>query len=269
MKTLCLALGRPFSPHALAFARQVAGRTQSGVDLLYVAAKEAGRPAGESAIKEAGELLGEVKANEELRIGKALDQLKAHLAEHPLDLLVLRSPVTGGVLAGAANIALRRVIARPPLNAVVVRQEPTEVQRVLICTGGMEGGLKVIEEGARIAAALGASVTLLYVAATVPTMYTGLAEVEEELHELLETDTPIARCLRRGAEIIDSHGVPGELELRHGVVAEQILRESLRGGFDLLVLGASRVRADLRGMLLGDVTQEVISGASIPVLIVK
>jgi nucleotide-binding universal stress UspA family protein len=100
-------------------------------------------------------------------------------------------------------------------------------------------------------------------------MYTGLDAIEETLPDLLQSDTPTARHLRQGAEILAQHQVPAELRLRYGVVADEILREANEGDYDLIVIGASGTAGRLKGWLVGDVAREVVDHAPRSVLIVR
>ena len=127
----------------------------------------------------------------------------------------------------------------------------------------------VIETGAWLAGATHARATLLHVASPVPSMYTGLGEIEETLPELLQTRTPVAGHLRHGAEILARHQVSAALKLRYGVVADEILREALEGDYDLIVIGASGTAGRLKGWLLGNVTRQVVERARCSVLVVK
>jgi hypothetical protein len=74
----------------------------------------------------------------------------------------------------------------------------------------------LINVGAAVAGATGSAATLFHVAANIPTMYTGLKSIEETLHELLQTDTPVSRHLKRSAKILADNDVQAELKLRHG-----------------------------------------------------
>ena len=98
---------------------------------------------------------------------------------------------------------------------------------------------------------------------------TGLDEIEETLAELLQTDTEIAKHLRKGADFLASQNIPATLELRHGVAVEEIVIESERGDFDLLVVGASASSTGLRSWLLGNVTSKLIHQSNIPILVVQ
>jgi nucleotide-binding universal stress UspA family protein len=184
------------------------------------------------------------------------------------DLIVLGLPERIGYTQRLLGTVPQHIVQRSRLPTLLVQGPPNKFNRILICTGGLESAEKVINTGARIAEEVGARATLLYVSGAVPSMYTGLDEMEETLPELLETDTPLSRHLLRGAEILYEHGVKAELEIRHGVVTNGILREAVRGDHDLIVLGASGARNTLRGWILGDVTQDIVGNTPCPVLIV-
>ncbi len=90
-----------------------------------------------------------------------------------------------------------------------------------------------------------------------------------------EYDLVLAHRLGHGQEIIDevekefeSTGVPVEVELLEGPMAEAILRVADARKADLIVLGA-RGRSSLQGLLLGSISQKVIQHATCPVLVVR
>jgi nucleotide-binding universal stress UspA family protein len=152
---------------------------------------------------------------------------------------------------------------------LVVRQAPPRIEQILICTGGTEIAEPAIETGARLAGLFGAKVSLLHVADAIPSMYTGLEEIEETLPTLLSTNTPFAQHLRHSAEILTKHNIPSQLKLRHGVVTEEILREVDMGNYDLIVSGSPEKTRGLKRLFLGDVVEDVIKRTSCPFLIVK
>jgi universal stress protein A len=78
----------------------------------------------------------------------------------------------------------------------------------------------------------------------------------------------LANHLRASAEILSENNVKAEIEIRHGDVAESILNEAKEEKHDLIVLGSSE-NSSLTGMLLGNVTQQIINRAESAVLIVK
>jgi nucleotide-binding universal stress UspA family protein len=151
---------------------------------------------------------------------------------------------------------------------MLVRHVSRKLERMLVCTGGLEISDPVVNLSAKLADQAGLKATLLTVSTAVPSMYTGMEEIEETLEELLETDTPVAQHLRHSAEQLTKSGVPAEIKIRHGDVVEAILEETLEGNYDLVVLGETE-GATLRGLLLGNVTQQIINRAPSAVLISK
>jgi nucleotide-binding universal stress UspA family protein len=100
-------------------------------------------------------------------------------------------------------------------------------------------------------------------------MYTGLGTIEETLSELLQSDTPVARHLRRGAEILAKYNVHAELKLRHGAAAFEIVREIDLEDYDLAVIGASGADTTLKEWLFGSIAQTVVDCVGIPVLVIN
>jgi nucleotide-binding universal stress UspA family protein len=127
----------------------------------------------------------------------------------------------------------------------------------------------LIQVGARVANASSSDATLFHVAANVPSMYTGLKTIEETLKELLQTDTPVARHLRRGAEILAENDVQAELKLRHGSAVYEIVREIDRQNYDMVVIGASGANTMIKEWFYGNITQDIVDAVGIPVLIVN
>jgi len=159
---------------------------------------------------------------------------------------------------------------------LVVKRVKNRLERVLVCTGGADVALPVIEAGAWLAQGVGARVTLLHVGSPVPSMYAGLGEIEETLSDLLQTDTPFAQHLREGAELLAERRVESELKLRYGVVADEILCEIQEGDHDLVVIGASGAGGGgwlggrlLGNWLLGNVTRQVLNDAPCSVLVLR
>jgi nucleotide-binding universal stress UspA family protein len=151
---------------------------------------------------------------------------------------------------------------------MLVRSVSRNFERMLVCTGGMEISKPVVNLSAKLAGTTGLLATLLTVSAAVPSMYTGMKVMDESLEKLLETETPMAQHLRRSAEALTASGIQAEIKISHGDVAEAILEETKEGHYDLVVLGETE-GSTLRGLLLGNVTQQIINRAPCAVLISK
>jgi nucleotide-binding universal stress UspA family protein len=154
-------------------------------------------------------------------------------------------------------------------SVLVVRESGSEIGRILIPIGSQKLNRKLLETGANLARAAGATVTALHVTAPVPAMYTGLEGMEETLEEMLQTDTPIAQHLHWCAQYLAEMGVESEIEIRHGTVTDEVLRETLNGEYDLVVLGATEMEGPLKRMMAEKISPQVIEKAPCSVLIVK
>ena len=86
---------------------------------------------------------------------------------------------------------------------------------------------------------------------------------------MLNSDSSLARNLRREKDALDRRGVTNELRVRHGSVTTEIFEEIRRGQYDLVVAGSSRARGALRQYILGNIGREIVNWAECPVLIVR
>jgi nucleotide-binding universal stress UspA family protein len=161
------------------------------------------------------------------------------------------------------------VIDRSPIPVLIVRQSHAQLKKALICLGSMGFTQQRLNHAVNLVGGLAPQADLLYVTGMVPSMYTGLDGMDETLKEILDTDTPMASNLRRGAQLLSESGLKGEVHLRQGTVVESILGEAEKGNYDLIVLGQSGAGESVQGFLMGNVTRQVIEGARCPVLVIK
>lgn len=250
------------------WGKLLAQSLQAKLTLLHILSEDETQEHGDEILKRAREQAGEGEVETLLRWGDPTGVLLSEAGQKKYDLLILRY--------GKKEKALQRLV---PLDKVlsqsvfpsvlILREDDPDLKHLLICTGGVEGKNQVIDSGIKLTRAVSAKATILHVTpGSVPTMYTGLVELEETLEDLLQTDTAVARHLRTGAEIMDSHEVEGELQLRRGVPIDEITREVRLGDYDLIVIGRSRVTDGLKEMLLGDVMQQILTQVDISVLVV-
>jgi nucleotide-binding universal stress UspA family protein len=269
MRILLCVAGMPYAEAAIGFGGTVARITKSPVTLLHVVRRNEDRGTGERVLAAAREMLPGLTVDTRVRQGDPTRRILSEIEEGGYDLVVVgaRQPIklTQHLLGSVTQQIIRRV----PISVLVARQARPSLEHVLVCTSGADVAEPVVELGAWLAGAANARTTLLHVSSPVPSMYTGLEELEETLPELLQTDTPLARHLRRGAKILARHQVTATLKQRHGVAADEILREALEGNHDLIVIGASGTAGRLREWLLGNVTRQVVEHALCSVLVVK
>ena len=270
MKVLiCVACESGAGPQ-LSFG-QVFGRLDPGstLTLLHVLSRGHDQERAEACLTRARKALKNCMVETKLRQGDPFPEIQAEVEESGADLVVLGPNEAPGLKRHLLGSVTTQVVRRVPCSVLVAQQARSRLERVLICSGGADVADDVIKTGAWLARAEGGSATLLHVVTPVPSMYTGLDELDESLTELLQTDTPVARHLRNGAEILEQQEVPAELRLRYGVVSDEIIREARLGNHDLIVLGAAKGRAKLKRFMLGEVTEQVVERAPRSVLIVR
>ncbi len=161
------------------------------------------------------------------------------------------------------------LINQSEISLLITQNTKPKIDRILLCTACMENDYSLLMQAAGFAGHIGASVTLLHVfAGAVPSMYTGLEQIDETVEELLQTDTSYARYLRKGVEIFKSNQIESEVKIRRGVPIEEIVRETQIENYDLVVIGASRVKTGLKELLLGNLAIKIVDQVELPVLVV-
>lgn len=266
---ICVACVSGAGPQ-LAFGDILGSIDRPGVlTLLHVLPRDGDRMAAQRCLQSAREKLESGSIEMRIRLGDPATEILAEIGEGGYALVILGHNEAPGLRRYVLGSVTTRVVRRAPISVLVAKQARSTLERFLICSGGAESAKLVIEAGAGLAQRVGARATLLHVAAPVATMYTGLGEIDESLSELLRTDTPIARNLRAGAEILERHHVPAEIKLRHGVVVDEIIRESRGGDYDLVLIGAKKGMVRFKRLMLGVVAKEVVERATRSVLVVK
>jgi nucleotide-binding universal stress UspA family protein len=146
-------------------------------------------------------------------------------------------------------------------------------KHILIPTDGSRLALKGIKAGVKLARALGARVTGLYVVAPyAPPMY-GEAAMYVPGLSARDYKRNGARAARKALALVESEarrtGVPFAAKVIYGALPwEGILRAARSGKCDAVAI-ASHGRGGLGGLILGSETQRVLAHSKIPVLVVR
>jgi nucleotide-binding universal stress UspA family protein len=154
-------------------------------------------------------------------------------------------------------------------SVLLIRNPPEEICQILICTGGHDESANAIEWGIHLAKETNDQATILHVVSSPPAMYTGLDEIEEDLSEVLARDVPLSHHLKDAAQLAEEHGVQAKLELRHGLVIEEILRSAEINSHDLIIIGAPKPRSLSKQILLGRIAPKLLASTIRSTLIVR
>lgn len=270
MRTLICIRQLPYSEFTVNFGGLVAGLEDSPVTLMTVIESEAERAEAEARLTEAGALLDKPAVKSKVRQGRAVKEILNEAMEADYEVIVVGSHEVARMLDALLGTVTGTVADKARSSVLVAKGDcPVKMKKILIAIGGQKMNRRVVEVGARLAKKAQAAVSVLYVTSPVPTMYTGLDEIEETLTELLHTDTPIARYLRWSARYLADQGVNAKLEIAQGVDSDEIIREAFQGDYDLVVLGAAADPGTLRRLFTEQVTPHVVERSPCSVLVVR
>jgi nucleotide-binding universal stress UspA family protein len=268
MKFLLLAINQSLDIPHLDYSVDVAKRTGSSMTMLVITKEEIPPEKTKEFLAGVQGRFLDVPHEIKFTVGNPRQLMLNEIEDENYDLVIMGIHPRRRVVPSAYRLLSQKIIKQSPIPVMLVREADPRLERILICTSGQDISEPVVEFSANLAGTAGLKATLLYVTGAVPSMYTGMYEMEEKLEKLLITDTPLANHLRTSAEVLAENNVEAQIELRRGDVAESILQEAEEGDIDLIVLGVSGSNI-LTGMLLGNVTQQIINHACCAVLIVK
>ena len=162
-----------------------------------------------------------------------------------------------------------KFIKHSATSLLITQNTKPKLEKILICSACKGDDFSLINQAAGLVQNLNALVTLMHVfPGSVPSMYTGLEQIEETVEEILQTNTPYAQYLRGGVEILQDANIESEVKIRWGIPIDEIVRETQLFNYDLVVIGSSEVDQGIKEMLLGNMTRKVIDRVDLPVLIV-
>ena len=271
MKILICSDGTSPADSAIRIGGLLIGPTRAETTLLGIAENPRDeRPLRDALETQAGSLRAHGVAPEiVVREGEPIRQILIQTSKTTYDVVVIgarRKGTTGLYWRSEKTYEVIKLIPPPVLVAI---GECTTLKKFLVCTGGKEFIEEVVQLTGKLAAAVGASVTLLHVMAEPPAIYADLVRMEEDVDRLLESKSELGVNLRRQKESLGRLGVPTEVHVRHGIVLDQVFAEARAGDYDLIVTGSSQAQGLLRHYIMGDVTRGILNHANCPVLVAR
>jgi nucleotide-binding universal stress UspA family protein len=202
--------------------------------------------------------------------GDAHQAILAAASEHPHDLAVF----------GRLNRPLARILpgSRPRSRAIAQHLEPSvlrvigpprPLRRILLASAGGITAIHSARVVARLAAPLGAAVTLLHVLSQQSLFFEGFGDRRAGVAQFMAGEMSEVVTLREAAAVLRGAGVPVDLKGRAGPVIDEILAELRGGAYDLLAIGAHRVASALDRILLEDITGDLLDQSPLATLVVK
>lgn len=254
---------------AVQFGSMVAEALAGGVTLLHVIQDENGTTAVEKRLAQIGAQVPVDEMAVRIRRGTAVSEIVDECRTGDHDMIVVGAPTVSGMLGHLLPSVSQAVAEKAPVSVIVATKSATSLKQMLICSSGQPMSRSVVEAGAQLAEATGASVRMLHVADPVPQMYTGLNTMDETASALLASDTPVANELRWAKEMLTARNIPTDVVLHRGIVVDEIVQETLAETYDLVVLGAPQRQTLWQNLLMGKVTPRVIEQSPCPVMVVR
>lgn len=197
-----------------------------------------------------------------------IDEVSAILKRRPCDLVLCShgcESLARRIVCGPADCRLAECL---PTSLLVVAGSGWPLSKILLVILDPDSNGASLTWARTLARPAGASVTALAVVPPVPDLYGNLPGMKHDITQLLATDTPLGKEMRRVAQLLVDWGVEGFLRLRQGPISREIRLEAREGGYDLIVMcGESRNR--LVHLALGRLVNPLLRWADRPVLIAK
>jgi len=271
MKILICSDGTPSAETAIHLGGLLAGPLKAETSLLGIAESSQDENPLRSALQKQAQSLRQRGIAPEIVVqsGEPVHQIHDQTSKSNYDLVVIGARWTGAVGDYWRSKKTYEVIKTVQPPVLVAIGERKQLKRFVICTGGKEFIEQAVQFTGRVAAAVGASVTLLHVMAEPPAMYADLVRMEENVDQLLESKSELGTNLRRQRRELERLGVSAEVRLRHGIVIDEVFAEVREGNYDLIVSGTSQARGLLRHYIMGDLTRSILNRANVPVLVAR
>ncbi|MDP9003360.1 MAG: universal stress protein [Verrucomicrobiota bacterium] len=204
-----------------------------------------------------------------LRTGEPIREILHQTTSTTYDLTVIgaeRKGTTGLYWRAEKSYEVIKAIPSPVLLATGACET---LKSFVVCTGGKNYIDAAVQLTGKVAAAVGASVTLLHVMAEPPAIYADLVRLEEDVDRLLASGSELGRNLLAQKKNLEQLGVAAEVRIRHGIVLSQVFAEVGDRKHDLIVTGSSHNRGPLGHYIMGDLTRSIVNRANVPVLVAR
>ena len=271
MKILICSDGKPAADNATKLGAMLAGPLQAATTLLGVAEKPEDETALRGALDKQAEWLREKNVSPEIAVGAGdpVREIVDQTTRAKYDLVIIGARKTGATGLHWRTEKTYEVIKSIAPPVLVAMGEWAQLKQFLVCTGGKEFIEEAVQLTGKLASAVGAAVTLLHVMAEPPAMYADLVSLEEDVDRLLESNSELGINLRTQKQDLEKMGVPTQVQIRHGIVIDQVFAEARKNNYDLIVTGSSQARGMVRHYIMGDLTRSILNHANCPVLVAR
>ena len=163
------------------------------------------------------------------------------------------------------------VAERIPSLTILVKQEARPIHRVLFCDSRY-GSSYILDRFAATMDSLMAEdgdVTIFHVMSQISAA-PGIRgkQLRASADQLIQESSPEGKILKRDIRKLERSGIRLHTKVAHGLVVDEIIAESRRGDYDLVVIGA-HAGEGIQSLLLDDLAHKILMKVDQPVLIVR
>ncbi|HZE58263.1 MAG TPA: universal stress protein [Chthoniobacterales bacterium] len=271
MRILICSDGTDPADKPVLLAGLVAGPTKAETTLLGIAETPTDETPLREALESEAEKLRQFHVSPEIvvRSGEPIREILEQTKSRRYDMTIIgarRKTSSGPYWRSSKTYEVIKAIPTPVLLATGICETS---KSFIVCTGGKKYIDAAVELTGKVAAAVGASVTLLHVMAEPPAIYADLMQLEDDVERLLQSGSELGRNLLAQKQSLEKLGVLVEVRIRHGFVLDQIFAEVSERGHDLIVTGSSPTRGPLGHYIMGDLTRGIVNRANVPVLVAR
>ncbi|MFN2200488.1 MAG: universal stress protein [Caldilineaceae bacterium] len=235
------------SLRAVSQAAELASALHATMELLVVAGEQDSAEKAQSLMDTAMEQVAglECRPLATPLVGYADEAVLQHLADHPVDLLVIGAfQDRGAASTSAIGPTAQRLVQYAPCSVLVYKGHRSHFRRILVCLSVDDADR--VDAAARSARTLGAEISVLHVIPQSAASYLSDEKGEASggtsaiaLSQVISQGTPLSAMLQGWIARLDEHGVgPDAVLLAKGSLPEAILRTAQDGAHDLIVLGS-------------------------------
>jgi len=282
MRFLIATGGSKHSDVAVQAGFNLARCTNSSVTILTVIKDPKQRPEAqlildralaraETLIEESSAARPGITVETKVRLGHPAEEIVDEASEGDYRLMVVGTWPERHLLHGLLAPTTERVVMQAPCPVLIAKGDLSSMTHILLCVSGADSPSRAAALLRDLAECAGRrlNITVLHVMSQISVGpdpgddWQLVASAEE----LIEGQAPEGRWLRQEVERLRRTPAQVQARVRHGLVVDEVLMESLEGKCDLIVIGAHR-RAGWQRFLLDDLTHQLVVRADRPVLIV-
>jgi nucleotide-binding universal stress UspA family protein len=154
-------------------------------------------------------------------------------------------------------------------SLIQVRGTIGPIQHILLASGGDQHTFANARLVARLAAPLGAQVTVLHVLSQEQICFELIPDPMTAEQEFLYSDLTEASVLDETVALLREQGIAARIRIRIGAVIDEVQAELHNGTYNMLAIGAHRSSSALDRILFEDMAHALLEHSHLPVLVVK